>query len=364
MSDLQKLLLEAKDEEKQWQEQIYQSFVNLGQLLFEKEQPEASFIEPIEHSLVLIQEKEARFDELNQAGGKLTELATAISTLKQEKKDLEDSLQNLHEKIGQEAWRLQKQNVWDDPAYVPVFEKLQKLEGRIQDADNDLFRLRSSVTPKGFFSKVNRVFKEKTKQTIKKTAGGNLEKQYARVGELLLEFASFDDAFQQHIPELYEQYHLFYSQWEEKEDQIQKQEDERKSILDQIAQDEKQIPKAMSILEEETDALRSALDSKYQNLGRHYWENKKIPESWTEETEPLNQLFDKVETLHQKVEELQIGISIEKMQSEKEAIEKKKEKKEAQMAEIKKDIATLDKSIAAVNKEIKAAEKKIKDLQK
>lgn len=364
MSELQKHLEETRDEETQWQEQIYQSLVNLGQLIFEKESPEPSFAEPIEQSLVLIQEKEARFEELNKAGEKLVELSNLNDAIIQERKSIQEDLLNLHEKIGQEAWRLQKQGAWQDPAYVPVFDKLQKLEGRIQDADNDLFRLRSSVSPKGFFNKVNRVFQEKTKQTIKKTAGGSLEKQYTKAGELLLEFASFDKAFQELIPELYEQYHGVYSQWVEKEEKIHQVEEERKSILEQLAEDERQIPKIMSSLEEEIDKLRNDLDSKYQNLGRHYWENKKVPETWTNDIETLETLFGKAADLDKKAEELQIAISIEKMQSEKEAIEKKKVRKESQLAEIQDSIAEFNKSISAVNKEIKAAEKKIKDLQK
>lgn len=364
MSELQKQLEEIRDEEKQWQEQIYQSLVNLGQLIFEKEKPESSFTEPIEESLVLIQEKEERFKELNQAGEKLIELSGQVSALKEEKKSLQLQLSNLHEKIGQEAWRLQKQGTWSDPAYVPVFDKLQKLEGRIQDADNDLFRLRSTVSPKGFFNKVNRVFQEKTKQTIKKSAGGSLEKQYIKAGELLLEFTSFDKAFQEHLPELYDEYHAVSSQWEDNEEKYHLLEEERKTLLEQIAEEERQIPRKMSNLEEEMDKIRNDLDSKYQNLGHHYWENRKIPESWTEEIHPLEALYEKAEAAEKKALELQTGISIEKMQSEKEVIEKKKAKKESQLAEIQESIADLNKSISAVNKEIKAAEKKIKDLQK
>jgi len=363
MKEIKRQLEDVRDEQLEWEEQIQQFFINLGQLLL-KEEIEPSFREPIDQKKELIDEGQKKIISLNEILSSLNVLQEKEKDLKQRIEEYHKGMVDIYEEIGMEAYRLNKQGIWDEPGYQAVFEKLQKLEDKIQDADNDLFKLRTSLTSKGFFTKLNRKVREKTNQTIKKSAGDNMKKQYTKAGELLLEFASFEPHFQTELPELYKRYSAEAEVLEDLNNQLDDIEVERSKLQTKADVEIRNISKEITSTKQANEVLEEELEMLFLNLGKDHWENKKIPDSWKDQKDQYHALEEKRDLCVWKIEELQAQLSIDAMENDKQVLDKKRLKKLEQQEELQKDINTLEESINGIDTDMKEARKKMKKLQK
>lgn len=364
MSDFRKELKSAEEKATQWEEQISTSLSNLGQLLIKKKKSDPSFTEPIEELQKKLEKNTEQKEQLEKIQKALEDLNKTRKLQKEQLKELEEEKEILFTEIGQEAYRLHKHKAWEEPSYKPVFEKLTRLEDKILEAENELYRLRSTVNSGSILNKIKSTFKTKARQSSKKNAGENMDKQYRKVAELLFAFNSFEPLLQEHLPELYKRYIQHSKRSEKYEENMESLGTEETKLLDKAGDNAKNLSKAIRQINDNNEILEEELDVQFITLGQDFWTNDKIPADWTKELDAHKQLLEQQEHNRIKIEKIHHQMELEKMTGERQGWEKKREQKEKQMQQLTGELEGIRSTLKEMDGKIKSKENKIKSLSK